>query len=70
MSGLNVIASTRGAMLYYALVFLCVAIISGLLGFVGIAFAAAGIARLLFYLFLVMFLVTFLTHLARRGTKI
>jgi uncharacterized membrane protein YtjA (UPF0391 family) len=56
-------------MLYYALVFLCGAIISGLLGFAGIAFAAVGIARLLFFLFLVMFLVTFLTHLARRSGR-
>ena len=56
-------------MLYYAVIFLCVAIISGLLGFAGIAFAAVGIARVLFFLFLVMFLVTFLTHLATRGGR-
>ena len=39
-------------MLYYALVFLVVAIIAGVLGFGGIAGASAGIAQILFFLFL------------------
>src|SRR5262249_19361185 len=37
--------SRGGHMLYYALIFLVIALIAGLLGFGGIAFAAAGIAR-------------------------
>jgi uncharacterized membrane protein YtjA (UPF0391 family) len=37
-------------MLYWALVFFVIAIIAGFLGFGGIAFAAAGIAKILFYL--------------------
>jgi uncharacterized membrane protein YtjA (UPF0391 family) len=45
-------------MLYWAAVFFVVAIIAGILGFGGIATAAAGIAKLLFWFFLVIFLVT------------
>ena len=45
-------------MLYYALVFLVVAIIAGLLGFGVNAFAAAGIAKLLFFIFLILFVVS------------
>ena len=42
-------------MLYYALVFLIIAMIAGFLGFGGVEFAAAEIARILFFLFLVLF---------------
>jgi len=52
-------------MLYYSLVFLVVAIVAGLLGFGAIAFAAAGIAKLLFFIFLILFLVSMITHLGR-----
>jgi uncharacterized membrane protein YtjA (UPF0391 family) len=54
-----------GNMLYYALVFLIVALIAGFLGFGGVAVAAAGIAKILFFIFLIMFLVTLITHLSR-----
>jgi uncharacterized membrane protein YtjA (UPF0391 family) len=43
-------------MLYYAIVFLVIAIIAGVLGFGGIAGAAVGIAKILFFVFLVLFL--------------
>jgi uncharacterized membrane protein YtjA (UPF0391 family) len=39
-------------MLRWALIFFIVSIIAGIFGFAGIASAAAGIAKLLFYLFL------------------
>jgi uncharacterized membrane protein YtjA (UPF0391 family) len=45
-------------MLYWAAVFFVVAIVAGILGFGGIATAAAGIAKLLFWFFLIIFLVT------------
>jgi uncharacterized membrane protein YtjA (UPF0391 family) len=48
----------RGPMLYWALVFLIVAIISGILGFGAVAGAAANIAKILFYVFLVLLVVT------------
>lgn len=44
-------------MLHWAAVFFVIAIIAGLLGFTSIAGAAIDIARLLFYLFLVIFIV-------------
>jgi uncharacterized membrane protein YtjA (UPF0391 family) len=43
-------------MLRLALFFLVVSLIAALFGFTGIAAAAAGIARILFYLALVIFL--------------
>jgi uncharacterized membrane protein YtjA (UPF0391 family) len=46
------------AMLYWALIFLVVAIIAGILGFGGVASTATGIAKILFIIFLVVFLVT------------
>ena len=55
-------------MLYYALVFLVAALVAGFLGLGGIAFAAAGIAKILFFIFLAVFLVTILMHLLRRDS--
>jgi len=46
--------------------FFIVALIAALLGFSGIAVAAAGIAKIFFYLFLILFLVTLVGHLLRR----
>jgi uncharacterized membrane protein YtjA (UPF0391 family) len=53
-------------MLRWALGFFIVALVAALLGFTGIAVAATGVAKLLFYLFLILFLVTLLGHLLRR----
>ena len=53
-------------MLGWALTFLIVAIIAAFLGFGGIAFASAGIAELLFFIFLVLFAVTLIASLFRR----
>jgi uncharacterized membrane protein YtjA (UPF0391 family) len=52
-------------MLHYAIVFLVIALIAAVLGFGGIAGAAAGIAKILFLVCLVHFLVT-LFHGRRR----
>jgi uncharacterized membrane protein YtjA (UPF0391 family) len=54
-----------GHMLSWALSFLVVALIAGVLGFTGIAIAAAGIARVLFFIFVILFLVSLLGHLFR-----
>jgi len=54
-------------MLYWALIFLVVAIVAGLLGFGAVAFAAAGIAKLLFFLFLILFIVSLVMHVGRRA---
>jgi uncharacterized membrane protein YtjA (UPF0391 family) len=53
-------------MLHWALMFLVVAIVAAILGFGGVAVAAAGIAKLIFVIFLVLFLVSLITHLGRR----
>jgi uncharacterized membrane protein YtjA (UPF0391 family) len=53
-------------MLRWAIGFFIVALIAALLGFGGVAVAAAGIAKILFYLFLILFLITLVGHLLRR----
>jgi uncharacterized membrane protein YtjA (UPF0391 family) len=55
------------AMLYWALVFLIIAILAGVLGFGGVAFAAVGIAKILFFVFLVLFIVSLVANVARRA---
>ncbi len=50
-------------MLRYALVFFLISIIAALFGFGGIANTSADIASFLFWLFLVVFLVTFVLGL-------
>ena len=47
-------------MLYYSLVFLVVALIAAVFGFGGIASASAGIAQILFFVFLLLFVGTLL----------
>ena len=54
-------------MLRWALAFFVIAIIAAVFGFAGIAVAAAGIAKLLFYLFLIPFLVALVGGLVRRA---
>jgi uncharacterized membrane protein YtjA (UPF0391 family) len=53
-------------MLRWALGFFIVALIAAVLGFSGIALAAAGIAKIIFFVFLVLFLVSLVSHLLRR----
>jgi uncharacterized membrane protein YtjA (UPF0391 family) len=56
-------------MLYWAVVFFIVAIAAALLGFSGLAAGAASIAQLLFYLFLVLFLVSIVAHGLRTASR-
>jgi uncharacterized membrane protein YtjA (UPF0391 family) len=53
--------------LRWAVIFLTVAIVAGILGFAGLMVAAAGIAKLLFYLFLILFLITLISGLLRKS---
>jgi uncharacterized membrane protein YtjA (UPF0391 family) len=48
-------------MLHYSLIFLVIAIVAALFGFGLIASAAAGLAKVLFIIFLVLFVVTLIT---------
>jgi uncharacterized membrane protein YtjA (UPF0391 family) len=53
-------------MLYYALVFLVIALVAAIFGFGGVAMTSVYIAKILFFIFLVMFLVSLVMHLGRR----
>ena len=53
-------------MLYYALVFFLSAVAAAVFGFGGIATGAMGIAKILFFVFLVLFVVSGLVGLLRR----
>ncbi|MGA2248097.1 MAG: DUF1328 family protein [Verrucomicrobiota bacterium] len=52
-------------MLGWTVTFLIIALVAGLLGFTAIAGAAAGIAQVLFFIFLVLFLASLVGHLIR-----
>ncbi|MEO8028878.1 MAG: DUF1328 family protein [Bryobacteraceae bacterium] len=54
-------------MLNYALAFFIIAVLAAIFGFGGIAIAAAGIAKLFFYVFVVLFLVTLVAGVMRRA---
>ncbi|PWW47826.1 DUF1328 domain-containing protein [Melaminivora alkalimesophila] len=54
-------------MLHYAVVFLVIALVAALFGFGGIAAGAVGIAKVLFFVFVIMAVVTFILGLLRRG---
>jgi uncharacterized membrane protein YtjA (UPF0391 family) len=56
-------------MLYWALVFFIVSMVAAVFGFTGIAVAAAGVAKILFFIFLVLFLISLVFGLRgrRRG---
>lgn len=53
-------------MLHYAVVFFVIALIAALFGFTGIAAGAVGIAQLLFVVFLVLAIGSFIVSLARK----
>jgi uncharacterized membrane protein YtjA (UPF0391 family) len=52
-------------MLYYAMVFLALAIVAGVFGFGGIASSAVGIAQVLFFIFLVALVVSVVANAVR-----
>ena len=54
-------------MLHYAVVFLVIALIAAIFGFGGIAAGAVGIAKVLFFVFIAMAVVTFVIGLLKRG---
>lgn len=54
-------------MLSWALIFLVVAIIAGAFGFRGVASTATGIAKVLFFLFIILFVVLLLMNILGIG---
>ena len=56
-------------MLRWAIIFFVVAIIAAVFGFGGIAEGAATIAKVLFFLFLVLFVLSLIWHLVSGGKR-
>jgi uncharacterized membrane protein YtjA (UPF0391 family) len=56
----------EGPMLRYAAIFFVIAIIAAVFGFGGIAAGAAEIAKVLYFIFIVIFLITLLMGVVRR----
>ena len=57
----------EGTMLRYAAIFFVIALAAALFGFTGIAAGAAEIAKILFFVFIVLFVVSLVAGLIRRG---
>jgi uncharacterized membrane protein YtjA (UPF0391 family) len=53
-------------MLRWSAIFLVISLIAAIFGFGGIALAAAGVARILFFVFLILFLISLITGLTFR----
>ena len=62
-------ATRRCTMLYYAVVFLVIALVAAVFGFGGIAAGAAGIAKILFLVFLALFIASAVAGMLRRGRR-
>jgi uncharacterized membrane protein YtjA (UPF0391 family) len=54
-------------LLRWAIAFFIIAILAAVLGFTGISVAAAGIAKILFYIFIILFLISLIGGLMRRA---
>jgi uncharacterized membrane protein YtjA (UPF0391 family) len=52
-------------MLAFIALFLIIALIAGFLGFTGVYAAATGIAQILFYIFIALFLISLIVYLLR-----
>jgi len=59
-------AATESTMLYYAIVFLIIALVAGFFGFFGVAGLAAGIAKILFVIFIILFIASLIFGRRRR----
>jgi uncharacterized membrane protein YtjA (UPF0391 family) len=57
---------TMGNLLHYAIVFLVIALVAAAVGFGGIAGVAMDGARLLFWVFIILFVVSLVAGLVRR----
>ncbi len=55
-----------GNLLYWAVIFLIVAIVAGVLGFGGVAGAASQGASLLFWIAIILFVISLIAGLVRR----
>jgi len=53
-------------MLYYSLVFLFISVVAAIFGFGGVATASAGIAKILFFVFIIGFVISLVFHVVRK----
>lgn len=56
-------------MLNWALIFFVIALIAAVFGFGGIASAAAGIAKVLFFIFILLFVISLLTGFVKKNGR-
>ncbi len=54
-------------MLYWAAIFLIIALLAAVFGFGGVASVSAGIAQVLFFIFIVLFVLAIIVQLLRRS---
>jgi uncharacterized membrane protein YtjA (UPF0391 family) len=66
----NGIENRGGVMLSWVVTFLVIALIAGILGFGGIAGASVEIAKIIFFIAVVLFLVSAVVGLARGRTRV
>ena len=59
----------ENSLLYYAVVCLILAVIASAFGFYGIGAAFAEIGKILFFVFVVLFVLVLVAHVVRRGRK-
>jgi uncharacterized membrane protein YtjA (UPF0391 family) len=59
----------RITMLWWALFFFILALFAAMFGFVGVAGVSFAAAKILFFVFLIVFVISLLAGLARRGTR-
>lgn len=57
-------------MLYWSIMFFVVSMVAALFGFGGIAAASADIAQILFFIFAVLFVISLVFTLARKGDNV
>lgn len=57
-------------MLYWAAVFFIIALLAAVFGFTGISVAAAGIARVLFFIFIVLFIISLIFGVRARRPRV
>ena len=53
-------------MLYWAAVFFVIAVVAAIFGFGGVAASAVGIAKILFFVFVVLFIASGVMHMLQR----
>ena len=57
------------SLLGWAILFFIIALVAALFGFTEIAVAAAGIAKILFFIFIILFVVLLIAHAVRRPVR-